>query len=214
MATFKNRIDAGVKILNEIKGALKDISIDVIAAIPNGGVYVAQPLAIFLKKEIKLMVVKKIPASFNIELGVGAVTLNGTAYLNHALIRKLNEKKEYIQKIKQEKINEAKKKGEMFKDWLLDSSSIYGRKVLIVDDGAATGATLLAAIKELRSKSAKVFVALPVASDEVCKKLKKINVDYKILICDPFLEGVGEYYDDFRSIDDYELLEFLKQIQV
>ena len=90
--------------------------------------------------------------------------------------------------------------------------SLQGKTAIIVDDGIATGMTMLAAIKEVKTRSPrKTVVAVPVASQDASEKMKQEVDDFVVLSVPEFSFGaIGEYYENFRQVSDEEVIEILK----
>ncbi|MGB9703309.1 MAG: phosphoribosyltransferase [Candidatus Micrarchaeia archaeon] len=203
---FKDREEAGELLAQRIKGKIKGN--EIVIGIANGGVIVAKQIAAKFSLRLFSIVIKKIPSSIDPELGVGAVASDGTIYLNKDIIETLSETKEELNKKINEKIKEAKEKEKIFGKL----PEVKGKRVILIDDGAATGASVFAAIKSLKKKEAKIIVALPVASKEVFEKLKREEVeDVVCLIVDEQLTSVGEYYQNFEHVEDEKVLEALNQ---
>jgi predicted phosphoribosyltransferase len=204
MLVFNNREEAGRLLAQKLKQKIKGN--ELVFGITNGGVLVAKAIAVELNLRLFAIVVKKIPSSIDVELGIGAVTSSGEVYLNKEVIQTLSEDEKRIKERIEEKIREAKEKEKIFGK----IPNVKGKVVILVDDGAATGASVFAALKELKKKGAKVIVALPVSSKEVYEKLKKEADDVVCLIVDENLFAVGEYYRNFEHVDDILVLQLLK----
>jgi putative phosphoribosyl transferase len=204
MLVFNNREEAGRLLAQKLKQKIKGN--ELVFGITNGGVLVAKAIAVELNLKLFAIVVKKIPSSIDVELGIGAVTSSGEVYLNKEVIQTLSEDEKRIKERIEEKTKEAKEKEKIFGK----IPNVKGKVVILVDDGAATGASVFAALKELKKKGAKVIVALPVSSKEVYEKLKKEADDVVCLIVDENLFAVGEYYRNFEHVDDILVLQLLK----
>lgn len=204
---YINRHDAAMKLIPLLEKYKKEDAI--ILAIPRGGVPIGFYLANKFHFPMELLITKKIGHPLNKEVAIGAVSLEDKIVDNYP-----NIPQEYIddevQKIRQ-LLNERYKK-------IIGSKNpidLKGKTVLIVDDGIATGNTLLLAIQMIRNKKPnKIVVAIPVAPFESAKKIKS-KVDE--LIC-PFITddftGVGSYYYDFSEVKDEEVLRFMNAIDL
>jgi putative phosphoribosyl transferase len=204
MVAFKDREEAGRLLAQKLKQKIKGN--ELVFGITNGGVLVAKAIAVELNLKLFAIVVKKIPSSIDSELGIGAVTSGGEVYLNEEVIHSLSEDEESIKERIQKKMKEAREKEKIFGKL----PSVKGKVVILVDDGAATGASVFAALKELKKKGAKVIVALPVSSKEAYEKFKNEADDVVCLIVDENLFAVGEYYSNFEHVDDSLVLQLLK----
>ncbi|ABB13852.1 phosphoribosyltransferase [Carboxydothermus hydrogenoformans] len=204
---FKDREDAGrvcaAKLWQE------GINGDVIAAIPRGGVVVAAPIAEKLKIPLKLILPKKIGAPHNEEVAIGAVTADGSLALNEEYISLLGLSPEVVGKqIKkaQQKIKEMQNIYNM--DYI--NYDYTNKNVLLVDDGLATGFTVLAAGLSLKKRGANsITVVVPVASAEAISLLKNHGFMVFSLIVPEDFYAVGQFYKDFRPVETEEVLALL-----
>lgn len=205
---FKNREDAGKKLALEIKKVLKGRNF-VVAGITRGGVVLAKVISDRLLLAMSIIVVKKIGAPYNPELAIGAVSHNKTVYWDEELIERLGINSNYRLKAKKEKYEEVKnlekifslnKKGLDFKD----------KRVILVDDGVATGATVISASMVIRKQKAKeIILATAVASKDSFEEIKKYFDKIVVLkIADGF-SAVGEFYRDFPQVSDEEVAKLL-----
>lgn len=154
---FNDRVDAGEKLTEKIKD-----NIDFVLAIPRGGVPVGSAISKKLKVKLGLIIPRKLPIPWNPEAGFGAVTSDGTLSLNKSLISKLGLTQEQIDNVRKEVIREIKRREKIYK---VDKIEVRNKNVLIVDDGLASGYTMIAAIKSIKKKKPnKIIIAVPVAS--------------------------------------------------
>lgn len=206
---FINRGEAGkelAKRLHKLKG--KDC---VVLAIPRGGVVVADSVCKLLGADMGLIITRKIPAPYDPELAIGAVAPDGTTVLDNETIRNLFVHKAYIEKEKENQIREIERRIKKYRaDELVHKVS--GKTVIIVDDGMATGFTIICAIKYLRKRGAKtIMVATPVAPIETVKKIKE-NADDVIVLNTPMpFYAIGHFYQDFEQVSDKEVITILKK---
>jgi putative phosphoribosyl transferase len=201
---FKNRTEAGKILasrLSQYRG--KDA---LILALPRGGVPVAREVASALNAELDVVITRKIGAPRNPELAIGAVTGDGTILLNDSLITGLGVEEGFIdRKIKQAKREIAeyvrRYRGER------PMPKIADRVVVIVDDGIATGYTILAAAEAtLRKSPQKLVIAVPVAPRESVYELEQATGCQVIAVAQPmFFVAVGQFYEDFKQVSDEEV---------
>jgi putative phosphoribosyl transferase len=180
-----------------------------ILGIPRGGVPVAAEVARTLDADLDVVVARKLGAPQSQELAIGAVTANGGRFLNDDLIAELGVPPSYVERITVEQREESRRREERFRGGR-SMSSIQGRTVIIVDDGLATGATMRAAVRSVRSQHpAKIIVAVPVGSSKACRD---IDMEVDELIClfepEPFF-AVGLYYEHFDPTEDEEVQQAL-----
>lgn len=204
---FTNRREAGRLLAEKIKKQIKEA---IILGITRGGMVLAVEMASLLDLPVYPIIVKKIGASENSELALGALTFQNTVYLDWDLIRNTGSTKDYIDneiKIKQQEIEELSQKFNPKKPPLLEN-----KKIIVVDDGVATGATVKVVIKYLKKKKAgKIIIAVPVIARDSYKKLKT-QVDNIIALEIPQSFGaVGEFYREFPQVSDEDVIKLLKQ---
>ena len=145
--------------------------------------------------------VKKIGAPHNEELAVGAVGLN-EIYLNVDVVRSSEVSQDYIAKIAKEKQKEVKRRYALLRG-KKPMYTVKGKIIILVDDGVATGATMMMAIKIIRQQSpAKIVVAIPVAPPETVRELEK-EADTVVCLERPaFFMAIGQFYEQFPQIED------------
>lgn len=209
MAFFENRIDAGKRLAEKISEFKKESPL--VLAIPRGGVPVAKEVAARLKAPMELFLVKKIGAPDHEEFAVGAVSEDGEPWLNVNLIARLGLDIEEIKDAGQVKFLELSRQMSRLRG-AGSHTPVAGRNIILVDDGVATGATVIAAIHLLRHRQAKtITVAVPLAPPSTLKLLNEIADE---VIClqspDPF-QAVGHFYRDFGQVSDQEVLEMLAE---
>ncbi|HLC51280.1 MAG TPA: phosphoribosyltransferase family protein [archaeon] len=199
---FKNRVDAGKRLAKK----LAHFKNPVILGVPRGGVVVAATVAKELKAKLSAIIVRKLPAPDNEELAIGAVAEDGTRILNAFLIRQIDVSRDYVEKETEVKMREIKKRMELYG---IKTPSLRGRTVIIVDDGMATGSTMLAAIKFVLKHNAKsVIVAVPVASVD---SINFVKDEAEVIVLEIPLDfrAVGEFYKEFEQVTDEEVKKLL-----
>src|SRR3989304_7891664 len=164
---FKDRQEAGDQLALKLKKAItKDF---VVIALLRGGIVLGEKISDCLKLPLKPLAVKKIGAPFNLELAIGAVTFDKTSYFDKVLIEQLNVDKGYIKNSLQIKWKEALVLQHKFRDKI----SLQEKKVIIVDDGIATGTTAICASIYVRKQKAKeIVLATPVISKDSLRIIK------------------------------------------
>lgn len=205
---FKNRTEAGKKLAQELQ-EYQDKSC-LVLAIPRGGVVVGREIADFLSCPLDVISVKKLGAPGNQELAIGAVgTEEESLYKNEKLIEELRIEDDYLEKEMKEKRLEAERRERVFRGNRKEVE-VKDKIVILVDDGAATGATLKAAIKEIWAKNPeKVIVALPLSSKELKIELEGMVDEVVILDTpEPFF-AVGQGYEEFEQVSDREVVNIL-----
>jgi putative phosphoribosyl transferase len=201
---FKNRAEAG-KILAGRLSRYRDRNA-LILALPRGGIPVATVIASALNAELDIVITRKIGAPENPELAIGAVTSDGTILLNDSLISNLGVKKESVDL----KVKQAKKEiQEYVKRYRGERAvpKVTDRVVIIVDDGIATGYTVMAAAKAiLRKDPEELVIAVPVAPRESVYELERATGCQVVTVSRPtFFLAVGQFYEDFKQVSDEEV---------
>ena len=203
---FKTREEAGRLLANRLLD-LKDNKDVVVVALPRGGVPVAYEIAKALNAPLDIFFVKKIPSPYNEEAGIGAVTETGLMQLNKNAIEYLNVSSEYIQKRAKEKLEDMAKKRALYRQ---NKPNFNGKTVILVDDGIATGSSMLLAAKAVKEMGAKeVIVAVPVAPSDIKEALESVAERVEVLHFDDNLMAVGRFYLDFHQLSDDEVIKLL-----
>lgn len=201
---FKNREEAAhllVKALSRYKGQNP-----LVLAIPRGAIYMAKIIADKLGGEANVVLVHKLGAPYQPELAIGAIDESGEIYLNeHAN----NVSENYIQQESQKQLATLKNRRIQYSQGHKAPSS-EGRVVIVVDDGIATGATMIAALKSLKNKNPKhLIAAIPVGPSVTLQYLKTL-ADEVVYLDAPFeFYAVGQFYDNFPQVSDDEVIQVL-----
>jgi predicted phosphoribosyltransferase len=199
---FQDREDAGSRLGELLR--MFDLEGAVVLGIPRGGVLVAAKVAEALGGALGVVVARKLRAPDNPELAIGAVTSDGSSYVDPRTLRVLGIDARYLEAERNLQAAEAQRREEVWGGHR--RPPVSGRKVIIVDDGIATGATAVAAVRAMRAAGAsEVVLAAPVASAERADMLRGEADRVVCLIEDPELFAVGQYYADFRPIEDDEV---------
>ena len=214
---IKNRENAA-NILGE---ALKDIikeketrNNSIVLGIPRGGVIMSY---IIYKKlgaaSFDIVIPCRLCAPNNRELGIGAIMKDGTIYLNDIVINALGISSEYIEKEKEEQKIEINRRETLYRV-RNNEYNLNNRTIILVDDGAATGATLMTALKWIRKQNPKkIIVAVTVAPKDTVKLLKK-EAEYVEVIISPSVfrfKSVEQYYNNFQSVADEQVIEVMEK---
>jgi putative phosphoribosyl transferase len=210
MSLFRDRRDAGKVLAAQVVKAVSDPD-TVVLALPRGGVPVAFEVARALKAPLDVYVVRKLGLPGEEELAIGAIASGGVRVLNRALIAHLQVPEELIERVTVEEARELERRERLYRgDRRL--IALQGRAVILVDDGLATGATMLAAVRSVRDQQPlRIIVAVPVASPSACEDIRG-EVDQMICVAtpEPFL-AVGSWYDNFSQTSDAEVRSLLAE---
>ena len=204
---FKNRSQAG-RLLAERLSAYRNRDV-IVLAIPMGGVPVGYEVAMEFNAPLDLVLSKKIGAPFNSELAIGAVTWNGAVMIDQAMADRWQVSREYIGGEARKIMADINRVMNDLRVGLGNFPKLYGRTVIIVDDGIATGSTMIAAVEAIRDQGPKeVVIATPVVPDELVKSLEYVAPLVYVNAPDDF-EAVGQYYEEFETLSDEKVKEFL-----
>ena len=206
---FSDRIHAGQVLSQKLRNIKIDAKNAIVVAIPRGGVVVGAQIAKILKLSIFPLVIKKLGAPNNSELAIGATVSFGKPVLDRWLIADLNVSYDYIKKESLNKRREAKAR-EKFLGVRIEPERFKDKTIIVVDDGLATGQTAKMAAKVLTQFDVKrLILAVGCAPTSVIEIMKK---EYAVVVCpeirDDFM-AVGQFYRDFRPIDDEEVKQLL-----
>ena len=205
---FVDRVDAG----RRLAGLLEALSEEhpVIVALPRGGVPVAAQVAGALRSPLQILVVRKLGAPFNPELALGAIAEGGTAVVNRNLTERTDVTEEQLQEILDREQSELRRRATVYRSGQ-EPLDVRGRTVIVVDDGMATGLTVLAAVRALRARGAqRIVVAVPVASTEAVSLLDRAADAVVCHTVPEQLSSVGQWYRDFDQVSDTEVIELLR----
>jgi len=204
--TFKNRVEAGERlagILEKYRG-----SDAVVLALPRGGVVLARVVAKALDLPLGIVVVRKIGHPYNPEFAIAAISESGQIVKNEEQVKNIDQKWFQEEQIRQ--LNEAKRRREKY--WGGQKPiDIKGKTVIIVDDGLATGLTMMAAIAEVKAQNPqKIVIAVPVSPVDTANKIESMVDEFvAIIIPELFIGAIGSYYEEFTQVSDEEVIELI-----
>jgi predicted phosphoribosyltransferase len=206
---FRDRVEAG-RELGERLARFSDQNV-LVLGIPRGGVPIAAEVARRLGADLDIIVARKLGAPGSPELAIGAVTANGGRFLNDDLMEEFGVTERYLEKVTAQERAEAHRREERFRGDRR-AQPAAGRTVIVVDDGLATGATMRAAVRSIRSmKPQHLVVAVPVGSTEACEELR---AEADEVVClyqpEPFW-AVGLYYRHFEPTEDADVQRILSE---
>ena len=207
---FKNRKDAGRRLAARLS-KYKDEH-PVVLALPRGGVPVAYEVAMVLNAPLDVIVVRKLGAPGEPELGIGAV-VDGDhpqSVLNEEVLRLLNVSDDYVNREVARELQEIRRRQESYRGGR-SPERIEGRTAIVIDDGIATGGSVRAALRGVRrSNPLRLILAVPVAPPETVESLQP-EVDELVCLSMPvFFHAVGQFYEDFQQTTDEEVVRLLK----
>jgi putative phosphoribosyl transferase len=206
---FADRREAGRRLAEGLKHLRGEDA--VVLALPRGGVPVAAVVAQYLDAPLDVIVVRKLGLPSQPELGVGAVGEGGVRVINEPLLRSTGLRSEKLAAVVERESAEVKSRAIRFRGDR-EPVSLSGQTVVLVDDGVATGSTMVAACLVAReSGAARVVVAVPVGSDNGLSRVRD-EADEVICLHTPrLLSSVGEWYKDFRQTSEEEVVHLLRR---
>lgn len=200
--TFRDRKEAGFLLAEKLIHYRNTNS--VILAVPRGGVPIGYEIARKLQLPLDIVLSKKIGHPFNKEFAIGAISLDATIVDEHPDVPN-----EYIEQEIIRLQKSLKEKYTLYRGHL-SPISVEGKTVILVDDGIATGNTLLACIAMLRKKKpSKIVVAVPVLPYETIKIFEKNTDEFIYLMAPEYFRGVGGFYEEFQQVEDEEVIQML-----
>ena len=206
------------------KQGLKDDIITVLG-IPRGGVVIAGVIATKIKASyFDIVIPRKLRIPHNEEAAFGAIMSDGTVYIDDRIVRDLDITEDYVENEKKWQLQEIERRSSLYtpkKSPLLQVSESKindkARKaalIILADDGAASGATIIAAarsVKKASTPNSKLIIALPVAPKETVNNRLMKEADHVEVIAKPsFFNSVGQYYQNFEPVSDEKVIEIIK----
>jgi len=202
---FENRAHAGKELAHFLEPKYKHLN-PLVIGIPRGGVEVAYYVARQLKAELLVVISKKLPFPGRSEYGFGAVTEDHSVYISEQGKDGLSP--EVINDIAEKQILEIQRRIEKYRHGK-PLPDMKGRTVIVVDDGIATGVTLVPVIALCKKRKAdKIVIAAPVSGTRFDKNLKEAD-EIEVLVQPPQFYAVGQAYEKFGDFTDEELMQLL-----
>ena len=201
---FYDRLEAGSLLADQLKKFKGHPGI--VLAVPRGGVPVAYVVARELGLPLEVVLTKKIGHPLNKEYAIGAVSLSDYFIIPHEDVPESYIPEE-VERVRQ-------KLRDMYNKFMGDTEtlSLENKLVIVVDDGIATGNTMIATVNLLKkSKPAKLVIAVPVASHQSVTALKKMVDEVIVLHIPEEFYGVGAFYEDFGQVSDEEVQYYLQK---
>lgn len=207
--TYLNRKHAG-QLLAEKLLKYKNSNPQILA-LPRGGVPVASEIATALRAPMDVLIVRKIGAPYQPELAVGALCEDEAPIWNPSILSRMGLEPDDMHKIVKKESDKIKKQIQLFREGR-ELTAFEKKTVIVVDDGLATGSTMLAAVNYLKKKGVtEIIVAAPIAADTSCEKLRAEVAGVVVLDEREDLRSVGEWYIDFTQVSDEQVVALLEE---
>jgi predicted phosphoribosyltransferase len=205
---FRNRLEAGRLLAAKLTAYANRPDV-IVLALPRGGVPVAYEVARALDAPLDVFLVRKLGVPGREEYALGAIATGGVRVINQDVVQALHIPQHLIDAIATREQQELQRRERAYRGDR-PPPDVRGRTVILVDDGLATGATMLAAVRALRQEGAgRIVVAVPIASPETCDLLSKEVDDIVCAVTPEPFYAVGLWYEDFSQTTDDEVRELL-----
>jgi putative phosphoribosyl transferase len=223
---FQNRNQAGKELVTKLKEYLQDeIKEDlqnakdsiVIVAIPRGGVEIGDIIASSFHCTLDVVVSRKIGAPSNQEFAIGAIMPGGSYFINQHIVNVLKISDSYIQNEVENQKKEIERRLKEFRGNTSYYDTLKGKIVILVDDGIATGATIIAAAQWIKEENKynckKLIVAVPVApaNEDTVIRLNQIADKVIILYMPEEFSAVGQFYEQFDQVSDKDVKNIMNK---
>ncbi|WP_459192571.1 phosphoribosyltransferase [Halosimplex sp. J119] len=203
---FRDRTDAGARLADALES--KGVVADVVVAIPRGGLPLGRVVADRLGAPLDVVVASKIGAPRNPEYAIGAVAEDGAVWLNEKALERAAPSEEYLADQRERERAVAAEKAATYRTG--ERPDFAGKRVVVVDDGVATGATMRACLRLIREDDpASLVAAVPVGPPETLAELEAL-ADAVVAVERPHgFRAVGAHYRTFGQVSDEEAMSYL-----
>lgn len=210
MRRFRDRVEAGQELGARLAQQYAGRDDVLVLGLPRGGVVVAREVAADLGAPLDALVVRKLGFPGQDELAIGAIASGGALVLNEGLLEQTGLTRDRVESVVARELPELERREALYRASTA-APDVSEKVVIVVDDGLATGSTMLAAVQALRSqRPLQIVVAVPTAPPQTCEALEEVADD---VVClrkpDPFY-AVGLSYEDFAEVSDEEVRRLLE----
>jgi predicted phosphoribosyltransferase len=208
MNMFADRSDAGRQLARAL--AAYEGRKPLILAIPRGAVPMGKVIAESLGGELDVVLVRKLTSPYSSEFALGSVDESGWMFVAD-YARESGGTPEYMEREKQRQMETLRARREQYTP-LRQALDPKGRIAIVIDDGLATGSTMIAALHATRAKQpAKLICAVPVAPPDTLEKIRPYCDELVCLSAPPYFQAVGQFYADFNQVSDEEVMAVLRK---
>ena len=216
---FKNRETAGKSLSYLLKKRVKNNQNDnkfIVVCIPRGGVVVGDVIARNFGFNLDIILPERLLSPANKELTIGSVMKDGTYYLDNFMVNSLKISDYYLEKEKNLKIKEIELRETLYGKQI-EGNKLKSKNIILVDDGAATGSTLIVASKWIKTFYPNhLMIATPICPKDILKFLKS-EVNTVVSLINPLSRNfttVSKFYQDFLPISDKQVMDVLKEYKL
>lgn len=209
---FRDREDAARRLAALLKerAAASPLVRPVVLGIPRGGLVIGAVLARELGGELDAVLSRKLRAPYQQELAIGAIGEDGAVYLNRDVYEEDPRLADYLEREKRFQLDEIARRAAMIRA-ARPAAEIAGRSVIVTDDGLATGATMIAALRTLRPREPReLIVAVPVAPPDRLEEIRPLCDDAVCVATPDDFWAIGQFYERFEPVEDEAMLAILR----
>ena len=208
---FRDRSEAGELLAGKLAAYANKPNV-IVLALPRGGVPVGAQVARQLNAPLDVFVVRKLGFPGHPELAMGAIATGGVRVFNGDVVNAFHIPDEVINAVTAAEFQELQRRERSYRDDL-PPPAVEGKTVIVVDDGIATGSTMMAAISALRQLNAgRIVVAAPTIARTTCNNLLEECDEVVAVIMPEEFYGVGQWYQDFSQTTDAEVQQLLGKV--
>jgi putative phosphoribosyl transferase len=205
---FTDRTEAGEQLGDALRA--RELDVDVVLAIPRGGLPVGRAVADTLGVPLDIVVASKIGAPGNPEYAIGAVASDGSVWRDDRAVAGTGADEAYFERERKKEAEYAREKADRYRG-AESGPDLTGKTVAVVDDGVATGSTVRACLRMLETAdTGRVVLAVPVGPPDTVDELQSLADEVVCPETPSDFRGVGQFYDRFPQVSDEEAMAYLE----